>query len=229
MAKRKGQACTLPGAAWTAWCEHLLKTSPTWMYVLTVLCHMFCLRVTEGLMLRACDFNWKSRTVRVSALKRAPEVHKRMMTAYMAKLQSLRKHGKSRRRSRECGARGKRSFIDKWVWPKGSSYLFPNRKGNDHIKKDVVCHNISKAKKTFSPPASCRIQDVQLVRSHSARHRKINDLKNSGVAPDAGMTFARIKHKKTWDLYGKLDQTQAGDALQRNKKLQKTLKALYSK
>ena len=39
--------------------------------------------------------------------------------------------------------------------------------------------------------------------------------------------YARIKHKKTFDAYGRLDQAQSGKALQQNKVLQKMLKALY--
>lgn len=158
-----------------------------------------------------------------------PEVRKKIMTAYMPTLKSLRKKGKSRRQSKDWGVCEKSTFVDKWTWPKGNNFLFPSRHGTTRISKDVVCHNICQARKTFSPPSSAGVPNVGQVRSHSARHRKINDIKAAGVSPEAGVTFARIKHKKTWDGYGRLDQIQAGDALQRNKKLQKTLKTLYSK
>ena len=223
------QACTLEGGLWIAWCQHLLRESTTWVYVLTILCHMFCLRVTEGLRLKASDFNWKTRSVRVGPLKRAPEVHKKIMSAYLPLLRRLRQEGKSRRRNKSWGALGKRVFTDKWEWPCGQKYLFPNRTGKGHRTKDIVCHTIAKVRKSFRPPAGCSLGDPSLVRSHSARHRKINDMKASGASPEEGMTFARIKHKKTYDRYGKISQHQAGEALQRNKRLQKALKSLYSK
>ena len=225
--KESKQACTLEGDLWKAWLAHVLKQS-TWLWVLTLLCHMFCLRVTEGLRLRASDFNWKTRSVRVGALKRASEVYKKIMPAYLPLLRQLRDQGKTVRRARCWGALGRRTFNDTWEWPEGEDPLFPSRIGAAHATKDSVCHAVVKARKTFTPPAGCSLPDKSLVRSHSARHRKINDMKASGAAPDEGMTFARIKHRKTYDRYGKMTQTQAGEALQRNKKLQKTLKALYA-
>ncbi|CAK9016090.1 unnamed protein product [Durusdinium trenchii] len=217
------QACTLEGGLWIAWCDHLLRESSTWLYVLTILCHMFCLRVTEGLRLKASDFSWETRSVRVGSLKRAPEVHKKITSAYLPLLRRLRKEGKGRRRSKPWGALGKRNFTDKWEWPNGEEYLFPNRTGTSYTKKANV-------RKSFKPPAGCSLgDDVRQVRSHSARHRKINDMKASSASPEEGMTFARIKRKKTYDRYGKISQHQAGEALQRNKKLQKALKSLYAK
>ncbi len=56
----------------------------------------------------------------------------------------------------------------------------------------------------------------------------INDMKTSAVATDAAMTYARIKHKKTFDKYGKLDQEQSGKLLNQNRVLKKTLKKMYS-
>ena len=223
------QASTLEGDLWAAWLAHLLKHSSTWLWVLTVICHMFCLRVTEGLKLRASDFNWKTRSVRVAPLKRAPEVHKKIMPAYLPLLRLLRKEGKTVKRMKCWGVLGSRRVDDAWEWPEGQGRLFPSRCGGEgHASKDSVCHAIVKARKSFVPPAGCSLPDTSLVRSHSARHRKINDMKSSGATPDEGMTFARIKHRKTYDRYGKMTQTQAGAALQKNKKLQTTLKALYA-
>jgi hypothetical protein len=43
----------------------------------------------------------------------------------------------------------------------------------------------------------------------------INTLKSENVLADAGMSFARISHKRTYDdLYGQLNQLQAGNALE---------------
>ena len=43
----------------------------------------------------------------------------------------------------------------------------------------------------------------------------INTLKSENVLADAGMSFARISHKRAYDdLYGQLNQLQAGNALE---------------
>ena len=89
------------------------------------------------------------------------------------------------------------------------------------MKKDAVCHSIAKARKLFH----CDIDGS--VRSHSGRHRMINDLKASSIPSDAGMMFARIKDKKTWAGYGQLTPLQCSTVLQKNKDLQKTLQKLY--
>ena len=144
-------------------------------------------------------------------------------------LHRLRKQGKSRRRTRECGSRGKKQFKDSWTWPSGNAFLFPNRAGTGHIEKDCVCHAITKARKTFVPPANhAAMLEPRRIRSHSGRHRMINDLKNNGIPCEAGMTYARIKDKKTYDRYGKMDQEQSGKVLNQNKGLKRTLAAMYS-
>ena len=56
----------------------------------------------------------------------------------------------------------------------------------------------------------------------------INDLKNNGIPCEAGMTYARIKDKKTYDRYGRMDQEQSGKVLNQNKGLKRTLAAMYS-
>ena len=71
--KKLGPASNLAGKLWPAWRRHLLLASTTWMHVLAVLCHMFCLRVSEGLALRASDFKWKAGSLRVKPMKRAGE------------------------------------------------------------------------------------------------------------------------------------------------------------
>ena len=56
----------------------------------------------------------------------------------------------------------------------------------------------------------------------------INMLKSHNVPADVGMSFARISHKRTYDLYGQLNQLQAGQALNSNVRLKKSLKTMYS-
>ena len=116
-------------------------------------------------------------------------------------------------------------FDDAWVWPSGNNYLFPDRTAKSHMKKDAVCHAITKARKSFG---KCTVISPEKIRSPSGRHTMINALKNSSIPADVGMCFSRITHKRTYDMYGQLDQAQTGSALNSSKRLKKTLKAVYS-
>ena len=227
MARRLQQASSMAGQLWPAWCKHLLKTDCTWMYVLALLSHMLCLRVSEALALRASDFSWKGKRVRIRPLKRQPETHKRMLACYLPLLKRLKKTGAKRRRQTHCGARGKHTWVDQWSWPSGNRFLFPNRTGKAPMSKDIVCHRVVAARQTFVAPKGCMLEDVSNIRTHSARHRAINDYKTSGIAADVGMVYARIKHKRTYDCYGRLDQQQCGTIMDSNNKLQKRLRRVY--
>jgi len=137
-------------------------------------------------------------------------------------LRRLRKKGKSLVRKRRCGVRGTVSFKDSWSWPTGQNYVFPDRTGKSHIKKDIVCHAIQKARCSFKAA-----MNSHKITSQSRRHTMINTLKSQNVPADAGMSFARIFHTCTYDLHGQLNQLQASNALNSNKRLKRTLKAVY--
>ena len=154
------------------------------------------------------------------------QVKKVLLSSCLATLRSLRDSGGTRTKTQNWGACGKRKFQDSWRWPKGNAWLFPSRLGG-HIKKDIICHNITKARKSFHPPPGSILLDTDKIRSHSGRHRMVNDLKTSGIPADAAMVFARIKHKRTYDKYGQMDSEQCGRMLQSNKKLKATLKSMY--
>ena len=110
---------------------------------------------------------------------------------------------------RRCGVRGAVSFKASWSWPTRQNYLFPDRTGKSHIKKDIMCHAIQKARCSF------KAMESHKIRSYSGRHNMINTLKSENGLADAGMSFARISHKRTYDdLYGQLNQLQAGNALE---------------
>lgn len=116
---------------------------------------------------------------------------------------------------------------DSWSWPKKSKeFLFPSTKDGKPLSKDVVAHAIGRARRTFSPPGG--YMDVSKIRSHSGRHRMINDLKAAGISTEVGMAHARIKHRKTYDSYGIMSQEQIGFALNSNKALKKRMNKLYS-
>ena len=144
------------------------------------------------------------------------QVKKCLLTPVLSKLQSLKKKGVKRKRARNCGARGSVTFVDHWEWPKPGAYLFPSQRTSGRVKKDAVCHSIVKARKSFD-----RDIDTTKVRSHSGRHRMINDMKSSSIPPEAGMMFARIKDKKPWASYGQLSPSQCREVLQKNQCLQK--------
>ena len=68
-----GQAEALHGPLWNQWRQHVLKTGPTWLFVVISLAHMLCCRVTEILKLTGDDFSFRHRFVRIKPLKRQPE------------------------------------------------------------------------------------------------------------------------------------------------------------
>lgn len=94
------------------------------------------------------------------------------------------------------------------------------------MSKDAVAHAIVRARKTFEPPPGLNV-DTSRIRSHSGRHRMINDLKASGVSTEVGMMHSRIKSHKVYEAYGRMSDEQVGQALNGNKSLKKTLKKIY--
>ena len=113
--------------------------------------------------------------------------------------------------------------IDSWTWPqKPDGFLFPSSNGG-RMKKDAVCHSIVKVRKTFE----CSLVNTSQVRSHSGRHRMINDLKTSCIPADAGMLFARMKDKKTWASYGQLTPAQCSAVLEKSKHLKGVVSKVY--
>ena len=68
---------------------------------------------------------------------------------------------------------------------------------------------------------------IQQIRSHSARHRCINDLKTSGVPSAVGKVFSRIASQKVYDDYGRVSELQANEALARNTQVQDLWSSMY--
>ena len=86
---------------------------------------------------------------------------------------------------------------------------------------------IRRARASYTPPASCPDIDIGRIRSHSGRHRCINDLKAHDVAREIGKRLARINDDKVWGDYGRVTSEQAGIALKRNGELQEFWTAMY--
>ena len=98
---------------------------------------------------------------------------------------------------------------------------------DSHSPHDVVATAIRKARATYTPPASCPDIDPGRIRSHSGRHRSINDMKACDVPREIGKRVARINDDKVWDNYGRVTSEQAGTALKRNRNLQESWNGMY--
>lgn len=94
------------------------------------------------------------------------------------------------------------------------------------MTKDVVAHAIVRARKSFVTPPGLSV-DTNRIRSHSGRHRMINDMKSSQISVEVGMIHSRIKSHKVYQAYGRMSDEQVGHALNSNQSLKKTFKQIY--
>eukprot|EP00435_Cladocopium_sp_Y103_P020787 s5396_g5.t1 len=144
----------------------------------------------------------------------------------MPKLKQLRDKGISKKRSRKQGARGTITYHDRWAWPpEENDYLFPAERSDSketHRCKDTVCKAIGRLRKTFQPPKNHYVH-THAIRSHSGRHRMVNDLRGAGVPEDIAMSFARICDKRTFAGYGQLTDEQTGVSLEKNTSFKRTI------
>ncbi|CAE7031475.1 unnamed protein product [Symbiodinium sp. CCMP2592] len=230
--KKLGKASSLPGPLWGAWLDHVLAQGSTWLWVALVLSHCFCLRITEVLKLKARDFLWKKKCVHIAPLKRQKAVHKSMLSALVPFLKSLRSKGKAKKRYQKKGVRGVVAFFDTWKWPaKDTDYLFPSHRSDaktEHRSKDTVTKSIGRLRLTFAPPAEVFVE-AEKIRSHSGRHRAINDMKNANISQHVAMKFARISDVRTFLGYGELTDEQTGASLEKSVPLKSILQKMYVK
>ena len=140
----KGQADMLVGPSWRAWLDHLKITGPTWLWVLTTLCHLLCCRVTEVLKLQREDVDLEAGFVYVGPLKRQGEVRKALSKAAKEIFERfVEDGGATEQRTRKCGSRGVVTIHDRWRFPtveEKDAYLFPPvRKDSklDRMNKDT--------------------------------------------------------------------------------------------
>ena len=168
----------------------------------------------------------------VAALKKGRAMAKPVLKPAMAKLRHLRDHGVGKMRTQKKGMMGTVRQMDRWRFPvEKDGYLFPAIRSDCHtryINKNTVCRAISRIRSSFEPPKNLFVQP-KTIRSHSGRHRMVNDLKRCGVADGTAMHFARIVGRRTFLGYGALDDTQAGQMLGNNAKLNKTMSEIYGK
>lgn len=157
-------------------------------------------------------------------------MQKHILSTVMPKLKHLCAKGVSRKRSRNNGARGVCSYIDRWKWPaKDNDYIFPATRSDSkevHRCKDTVCKAIGRLRPSFVPPKNHNVH-TDTIRSHSGRQRMVNDLKSSGIPDEVAMSFARICDKRTFAGYGQLTDEQTGASLEKNKVLKRTMAETY--
>ena len=228
--KGLGQADKLPGAAWALWTNHVQATGPSWLYPVVCLGHLLCLRVTEVLSLASKDFDLVKGVVRVGALKRQAATEKILSEAAVAFVRKLQDDGINVNRERNTGVLGHKMVADNWNWPEEpEDYLFPATRRDSTKKrrtKDTVARAIRIARQTFNVPHIPEVQPNR-IRSHSGRHRCINDMKQHNVEREVGKKFARITDDGVYEKYGKLSAAQAGKKLRQNTELQTFWKLMY--
>lgn len=228
--RKLGQADKLPGAAWTLWTHHIQATGPSWLYPVVCLAHLLCLRVTEVLNLRVQGFDLKRKVVKVRALKRQAETEKVLGEAAIVFIHKLRAEGFTVTRQMNTGLRGRQAVNDVWAWPEDPEHhLFPAKRRDSKLvrrTKDTVARAIRRARRTFHVPHIPEVQPSK-IRSHSGRHRCINDMKQHNVDREVGKKYARISDEGVYDRYGKLSAQQAGKKLLQNQELQAFWKHMY--
>ena len=166
-------------------------------------------------------------------LKKQPAITKFLSGAALVLIHRLKANGISIERTKRCGARGRLNYTDMWEWPaRARDLLFPatrcdcNTVGRRRTK-DVVSKAIRRARKSYTPPASCPDVVVHKIRSHSGRHRCVNDLKAHDVPREISKRFARISDNGTWERYGRITPDQAGVVIARHVRLQNAWRDMY--
>ena len=218
IAKPRGKAIALGGAQWPAWCEHLKKVGPTWLYVQQKIQELLTCRETEVLKLRGSDFDTVASTVTVGKLKRGEERKKVMLPQLKDFVTSLKEEGLNVSR-KKWEIQGETARDDTFVWTDG--LLFHGRfKKTRHkpMDKKTVEAAIRRARESFDCPG-LPVADKGRLRSHSARHHSIKKMRSSGVADEDGMFQARIKKPEVYMGYGKKDDSECRAALLGNEAL----------
>ncbi len=92
--------------------------------------------------------------------------------------------------------------------------------GGKCISKNTVSKAIIRARQNFKP--SREDVDPKTIRSHSNRHRWINDAKTNNIPKEAAMMYSLITSESTYDkVYGKPTMEQAGEIIKESGGAQK--------
>ena len=234
---RPGSASSLPGESFAEFVAHCKKTAPVWLHIFAKVDHALGNRVTETLELKGDDVDFKKGQVLIHGLKGHGTVYKPLIPHARKILAQLKKKPVTTTRKVKRGACDEAFVTETWRWSKG--YLFPRMcdqtqpapggrgqkqpapggrgqkpPGGNRITKDTVSKAIIRARKTFK---TTRV-DVRTssIRSHSFRHRWINDAKNANLPKEVAMKYCLIRSDDTYmKVYGKPTMEQAGDIIKK--------------
>jgi hypothetical protein len=120
------------------------------------------------------------------------------------------------------------TYVDTWAW--SDNFLFPSSRSDARSPKrckDTVCKAISRIRKTFRAQDGTKDFASCSIRSHSGRHRKINDLKYSGVVQETAAKYAFIDDMRTYEGYGRLNYVQAGAQIAANAQVEALISSCY--
>ena len=116
-----------------------------------------------------------------------------ILNATIPLLRRPKDKGISRWRTKNKGMWGMARVRDQWAWPCGENhYLFPAVRSGcklPHRQKDTACKATSKLRQTFYATSQHHVAQ-STVRSHSGRHRMVNDMKPE-VPDEVDMRSAR--------------------------------------
>ena len=191
--KKLGQANSLNGKRWLDWLCHVRDNSGGKYFLALYLTQVLCIRISQALQLRVCDFNFRDRTVWIAPFKRHAAATKPLVPSAANTLQQIKVEGvKSKTQKNFC-------------WPK-KGYLFPSRKGSKqpYMSRYVMAHMIAKVRTSFLEKFAHKYPDLvagKTIRSHSGRRHAITAYAESGLDPLIGMAYAQISSFRVYRSY----------------------------
>ena len=209
-ANARGQADPLRGPAWAKVAEHM-KThgGAAWLYPVWVFLRALVMREGQVVLLRGDDFAKDLSEVWACPFKcRRKGEYKPIPRVWRGMLEELRRNGHSMTVTRRT-----KTFKATWRWRKG--LLFPSEKQTaerKHIGTKAVEKAIRRAKGSLDP--SDRDLNIPKIRSHSGKHRAVNDFKTAMIPTPVWQPSAEIRCRRTADtVYGPMNTAQAAQLL----------------
>ena len=189
MAPKLGQANPLHGKTWDAWLEHVKQHAGPKYYLALYLTQALCVRISQSLMLRAEDFDWRTPRVYIRKFKGQRAVWKPILPSVLKVLKGIRKN----RLRNKAG--------ETWAWT-SKGWLFPSRRNakRPHTSKDTVCHIVAKVRQTFVKKHPS-LKNAKTIRTHSGRRHCISRLSAEGLSSEVGMVWAQIQSSRVYRTY----------------------------
>ena len=187
-----------PRFAWATINHVKEEASPKYFFALW-LTQALCLRITQCLMLRTNDVDWKLKRIYIRRFKKHPPCWKPLVPSVFDCMKKAYAKGIKKRAG------------EMWSWPR-NGYLFPSRRHatKPHINKDVISHIIVKVRKSFLKK-NPHYKREKTIRSHSGRRHAISSYASGGLPPDVGMIWAQINSFRIQAIH-RLRATTSGSA-----------------